>query len=172
VGAPEEAVGASEQADTGLFGITLAAQSLSWEAHHPASLSASNKRYLFSSGLVLLAAVVAYWQSSWLTLVAVLIGVSAWDVRERLSRPVAIDITEHGLSVDGHHYSHAELVSFDIHQMPDQRIELSLKTRRWSLPHLRLPLGEQDHEEVKAVLSQYVLHERHAVPRIEYWLRK
>lgn len=168
----QEAPEALAPVDADLLDVALTAQSLSWQAHHPATASATTKRYLLSGALVLAALIVSLWQSSWLTLVAVMIGVVAWHVRERLSRPVTVDISEHGVAVDGNHYPHTDLASFDIHQMPDQTIELSLKTRHWHLPQLRLPLGEQDHEEVKAVLSQYVLHERHPIPVIEYWLRK
>jgi len=145
---------------------------VSWEAHHPLMGHAKWKHYMLLSGLGILGALISLWQRSVMPFVVLFVGVIALELRERWSRPVSVAIDEHGVSVDGHEYPHTDFASFHVHRMPDETLELSLKAQRKYLPHLRLPLGEQDPYEVHAVLAQHIPEGRHTIPLVEYLLRK
>ncbi len=147
-------------------------QEIAWEAHHQLTGGARNKHNAILGGLVALGAVVGYWQASVMTFLVSLAGATALGVRERWSKPIRVSIDEHGVAVDGRHMNHAQFASFDVHAMPDDTVELSLQSASWSVPHFRLPLGEQNPSEVSDVLSQYIPKGRHPIPRIDYFLRK
>jgi hypothetical protein len=159
-----------------LAALTLAAtaapRTVAWEAHHPLSGTARMRHYYLLGGLVALGVLVAWWQASFLVFVVVLLGAGALEVSERWSKPTAVAIDEHGVAVDGRHHAHADLASFDIHTMPDGTVELSVQTSKWHAPHMRLPLGEQDPTEVRAVMAQYVPEGRHKIPLWDYLIRK
>ena len=147
-------------------------ETVSWEAIRVVSDVVHRRRRMIIAVVAVLGAIIAFWQSSWLTFLAITLGLGAWEISDRYIHPVRASLDQHGLMLDGRHYAHTELTSFDIHRMPDEAYELSLKTKHWHVPHLRIPLGEQDPEEIYALLSQYVTNERHAVPLLDYWLRK
>lgn len=159
-----------------LTALTLAAtaapRTLEWEAHHPLSESARRRHYYLLGALVVIGGVIAFWQSSFLAFVAVLLGAVALEVRERFGKPVRVAIDERGVAIDGRHHAHADLASFDVHTMPDGTVELSLHATKWHAPHMRLPLGEQDPAEVRTVMSQYVPEDRHAIPLWDSFIRR
>lgn len=146
-------------------------ESISWQATYPPHEMRQYKRYIAFGVFAAVGGAIAVWQSSILMGVLVIVGIAAWEIHERFAQPASVTLDEHGLSVNGRYYTHPELVSFDMHAMPDGTVEASIKTSRWYMPELRLPLGDQSHEAVQAVLSRYVPYERHPVPRIDYWMR-
>lgn len=169
-------VGADDELEALISDLTSVsadqAQSVAWQAHHPLSADAWRRHYLLMAGFAVVGAAIAWWQGSFLTFLTVVIALAAWEVHERYRGPTRVSIDHAGMTVDGHRYPYAELASFDIHAMPDQTVELSIKTGRWHLPHLRLPVGDQDHEEVRTVLTQYLKESPHKIPYIDYFIRK
>ncbi|MCC6934475.1 MAG: hypothetical protein IT406_02150 [Candidatus Yanofskybacteria bacterium] len=172
----DEAVGAEtaapESGSASVFAGLVAPRTISWEAHHPLQGRAWQRHYMLMAGLVFLGGAVAWWQSSIAVLVVTFLGAATWEIRERFSRPVRVAVDERGVDIDGRRIAHAHLSSFDLHQMPDDTVELSLRTGRWYIPHVRLPLGAQDPEEVRAVLSQYVIEDEHPVPVLDAFIRR
>ncbi len=143
-----------------------------WEARHVLSERGRYRHYVALAGFAFAGGMVAWWQSSWLTFLTILLGLAAWELHERLGKPVRVLVNERGVNVNGRQYPHATLASFDLHRMPDDTVELSLATREWHWQRLRLPLGQQDPEEVRVALSHYVVEEDHGVPLIDWLIRK
>ncbi|HXK35967.1 MAG TPA: hypothetical protein VJ553_00075 [Candidatus Paceibacterota bacterium] len=143
-----------------------------WEAFHPLSQAAHVRRYMVMGALGVLGAGVAWWQASILTALVVLLGLATWEIKERITRPVAAHADERGLTIDGIHYPAAKLSSFDILSMPDGTNELSVATTLWHARRLRVPLGQQNPDDVRAVLSRVVPEEQHDAPLLDWWLRK
>lgn len=151
---------------------TIAPRTISWEADHTLQGTARRKHYILLAALTAVGGLVALWQASFTGFLVILAGVGALESRQRWGKPVHVAVDEHGIGIDGHHYPHADVASFDIHTMPDGAMELSLHSGKWHMPHLRLPLGEQNHEEARAVLSQYIPEGRHPIPLVDYLIRK
>ena len=166
---PVMAADTDEYADA-LLASTMLPVAVRWEAQH-ALVGAARQRHLYLlAGLLVLGALVAWWQASVVVFLVVLAGVAALEVREQWGGPVQVAIHEQGIEVDGRTFAHADFTSFDLHRMPDDTVELSLHTNRWHIPHLRLPLGQQDPGEVHAVLTQYLPQGRHSVPRLDFFI--
>ena len=151
---------------------TVPGRTIAWEADHTLQGGAVRKHYILLGTLAAVGGLVALWQASLTGFLVTLAGIGALEARQRWSKPMRVAVDEHGIGIDGHHYPHADLASFDIHTMPDGEMELSLHSARWHLPHLRLPLGAQNHEEVRVVLSQYIPEGRHPIPLLDYLIRK
>lgn len=161
---------ALEESDIGEF-LSIP-EEISWEASHPLPEHAASRHLLSMGALALAGALVAWWQSSILVFLAVMIGLIAWWLQERHGQATSVRIDRTGLWLNGTHYPHAQLTSFDIHRLPDDTAVLSIKTNRWMTPHMHLPLGQQDPREVHTMLLQYVPEERHPMSLVEWWLRK
>jgi hypothetical protein len=147
-------------------------EEVQWEAQNPLPSHARSRRYAFMGMLAVIGAGVAWWQASALTFVVIFLGLATWEVRERFARPVAARADERGVTIDGTLYPATRLSSFDIHRMPDGTHELSIATTAWHAQRLRLPLGDQDPEQIRAVLARIAPEEEHAVPLLDWWLRK
>lgn len=143
---------------------------LEWEARSALTAQGRYRHYLVFSGFAMIGGVISWWQSSPFMFVTVLLGLVAWELHERLGRPVKVRIDSTGVSLDERHFPHAELSSFDIHRMTDTAAVLSLATRRWHSAHLRIPLGTQDPYKVRAALLHFVPEERHGVGPIDRYL--
>lgn len=165
---PESEAEFSVAVDTAMFGPEAAA----WEATHPLSPSAHSRRYMLMGALAAVGAGVAWWQASVLTVVVVLLGLATWEIKERVLRPVSAHASERGLTLDGVHYPAAKLTSFDIITMPDGTNELSVKTTLWHARRLQVPLGQQNPDDVRAVLSRVIPEEQHEAPFLDWWLRR
>jgi len=146
-------------------------EAVEWEAAHALPTQAKQRYYILLAGIVLVGGSVAFWQGSWSVALVTLIGAAAWEVHDRFAKPVKVQVDGHGLTVGGVHYPHARLTSFDIHEMPDGVVELSVATDAWHTRHLRFPLGQQDPEQLRELLLRHVPEGRHDIPRLEWWLR-
>ena len=165
---PEPSADPSAEFPTDLFGPEEA----QWEAVHPLSPAAHSRRYMLMGALAAIGAGVAWWQASVLTMVVVLLGLATWEIKERVIRPVSVHVDEHGLTVDEVHYPAAKLTSFGILSMPDGTNELSVATTLWHARRLRVPLGDQDPDIVRAVLARAIPEEQHEAPLLDWWLRR
>jgi hypothetical protein len=154
-----------------LFSALAGMEPVAWEARHTLSERGRYRHYVAMAGFVLAGGAIAWWQSSWLTLGVVLAGLVAWELHERFAQPVSVVVSEEGVTVNGYTYPHDELSSFDLQQMADGTVHLSLALRKWHSPHLLIPLGEQDPERVRDMLTPFVGQESHGVAPLERFIR-
>ena len=145
---------------------------LAWDAHAPYSAAARTRRHWLSWGLVGAGLVTAVIASSWSTGLVVLAGIGAWTLWERLGGPSKVRIGARGVTIDGHHTPHANLASFDMHQLRDGSRHLSLRTHARLARYIHIPLGEQDPDDLHDFLSRFIPEENHPVPFWEWWMRK
>lgn len=174
-GATDIAVPAEESpegVDAAALAGFSAPRTIAWEAHHPLAGTAQRKHFILLGALVGVGALVAWWQASIMVFLVALVGAGALAARERWSKSTHIVVDEHGVCVNDRRFAHTDFASFDIHRMPDATVELSLHTTRWHLPHFRLPLGSQDPAAVRTVMMQYIPEARHAIPFLDYFIRK
>jgi hypothetical protein len=73
-----------------------------------------------------------------------------------LKRPRAIEcgITYQGIMVDSIIYPYADLESFWIFYEPPDFKVISLKHKKPYLPHIQIPLGEEDPMEIRKILME------------------
>jgi len=143
-----------------------------WTAHHPLEGPARNRHAFVSAGIVLMGALVSIWQRSPVAFIVLLIGAGVLELREHMKKPTTVAVDQRGIKIDDQSYEHASFTSFHIHRMPDETLELSLRSEKRFLPHFRLPLGQQDPHKLHAVLAQYIPEGEHKIPLIDYFIRK
>ena len=144
---------------------------ISWRAEHKKTARQWQRHYLAMSAFALVGMGVALWQSSGLSALVVLLGLAAWEARERFQIGTDVVIHERGVSVDDQLIAHADLASFDVYPLPDGTHELSLLTHSIYPGHVQISLGDQDPEEVKSTMAHYVLPAEHAPHFMSWWLR-
>ena len=73
-----------------------------------------------------------------------------------------IEITPLGIKLGERSYNFKELRSFWINYQPSYRIsELSLQIKKWYMPYLKVPLGEQNPVQIRSLLIQFIPEVEH-----------
>ena len=152
--------------------LSFGPEVLSWTVEHAPTERERNRERILMGSAVVIGGLVSWWQASWLTFAVVLLGVAAWELHGQFSSSHTVAVDDKGVVVDGYRHRYEHLHSFDMHGMPDGSARLSIKTTRWHLPHLHVPLGDQDPEDVRALLSRYLLQDEHRIPLLDYFLKK
>lgn len=161
----------SELALPSILDHLLPPPDLAWHAEHKKTARQWQRHYLAMSAFALLGLGVAIWQSSSLSALVVILGLAAWEARERFHIGTDVAIHERGVSVDGQLIAHTDLASFDVYSLPDGTHELSLSTHRVYPGRVQVSLGDQDPENVKATMAHYVLPAEHVPHFMSWWLR-
>ncbi len=164
---PEATLAAADLLDATNFSTSAA-----WTAHHPLTGAARRRHTMLAVGIAAAGLLISLWQRSPSAFIVLLIGAGVLELRQHMSKPTSVTVDHRGIEIDEQRYDHAAFTSFHIHRMPDDTLELSLKSEQPYLPHLRLPLGQQDPHELHAVLTQYIPEGTHKIPITDYFIRK
>jgi len=145
---------------------------VSWEASIRPDVLERRKEHIMLGILGSIGVAVALFTDNLLLVVIVGLVVFSWEMHYRFgSHEVRVDVNPEGVRFNGHAYPHARLDSFSVRRFPDGNWHLSIRQRGPMSPILRAPLGDTDQEEVRTVLSQYLLEEEHPVPFSELFLK-
>ena len=68
-----------------------------------------------------------------------------------------VEVSPFGVKINNQNYSYEELVSFWLEYEPSLGInELSLQIKKWYMPYIKIPLGDQNPVQVRSYLIQYI----------------
>ena len=71
-------------------------------------------------------------------------------------RKIHLAITSKGIMIDNLLYTYNNLKSFWIFYSPPEIKELSLRSKKMTMPFIKIPLGEQNPVEVRKILLKYL----------------
>lgn len=109
-------------------------------------------------GLVFLALILTAiaWQSYTAFILFVLIGFVVFIYAVREPKTLEYAITHQGVKVENLIYKFDDIESFWIFYDPPEVKYLSLKTKHGLGKHVHIPLGQEDPEKIREVLSRFV----------------
>lgn len=112
--------------------------------------------------LVAMAFLMFFWQKSILTAItffaiAIMASVHFWQK----PRHINCMIHSQGVVLDDHLHQYDALESFWINYDPEGIKELSLQTKSFFSPYIKVPLGDQNPVEVRAALLRFLPEEQH-----------
>lgn len=95
-------------------------------------------------------------------ILSILAGFLLYIYTQKEPRLTKFAITPKGITAGGDFYDFDALESFWIFYDPPDLKEISIKTHALLSPKLHLPLGDQDPNEIRAVLLKYLPEEKQA----------
>ncbi|HXV26675.1 MAG TPA: hypothetical protein VD862_01465 [Candidatus Paceibacterota bacterium] len=155
----------------GFFGEDREPESVSWRAPVLPDALERRKEHILLGILGSAAVGVAVWQGSWTLFFVALLTVVTWEVHHRVHTESEVTIDAAGITVNGHRHRYERLATFAIQEMPDGSRHLSVASASGMVPAIRAPLGEQNHEEVRDVLQQFLPETEHPIPISELFLK-
>ena len=136
---------------------------IKWQAYEFEYFEKS-QAWFFISGIVAIGLLTwALWSKNFLFAILIFVGyftVVAYAIKK--PRLIDFSIEQKGIKIDNtlHHYE--KLRSFCIFENPELKIkELSLRSKRKTMPYIKIPLAQQNPEEIKAVLANFIPQKKH-----------
>lgn len=136
-----------------------------WEA--PLSYHDPQKKYLtlaITAGLSVGAGAMFFFRQN--TLTAIFMTVSALVLVLYTNKKPAISeiaINELGIAVDNQPYAYKELKSFWVDYTPGNTKELSLESKKWYLPYIKISIENQNPVELRTMLANFLPEKEHEI---------
>jgi hypothetical protein len=147
-------------------------EDVSWEASTKPDALERRKEHIMLGILGFLVIAIAMWQRSFALVAIAGLTILAWEMHHRHGHhDVRVEIDRNGIGVNGRRHRFERFRSFHIQELPDGSRHLSVMPASALSPAIRTPLGEQDHERVRAVLSSYLVEDEHDIPLSELFLK-
>jgi len=146
----------------------MASENLAWAAHP--HVMAGSRRYttVFVVGLAVFAALVWNFQNNIIFACFLLLAALVMALLPRhTDKPVAVEIRAEGIAINDSLHSFRDLHSFWIDYTPAGIKELSLQTAHWYVPYMKVPLGDQNPNEVRGFLLDFIPEKEHEVSMVE-----
>ena len=118
---------------------------------------------LFLLGLVACALVAMILERNFLFAGIFIVGAFAFFIiGQRRPKPLTIELTSTGLSLDERMYPFRALKSFWLHDFDQGQSFVTFQQARWYLPYVRVPLhSQQDPAQVQGFLLQFLPQDEH-----------
>jgi|SRR3989338_52048 len=155
---PTEAKASSKEAKN----FKLKSREITW--HAPSFYYNPQKRYLASIIIALLLGAVAILFLQKDTLSAVFLIMSSLVLILYANKRPEINkiiIDDYGIRVGGNSFLFSELRSFWIEYMPGENKELSLESKKWYLPYVKVSLENQNPLEIRSWLVSFLPEREH-----------
>lgn len=139
------------------------------------SSAVTDKKLVLVVGLVfiLIGVLFLFWQKSVITAVFFFVTVAVmWLTAFKSKKPLRWELSAFGLTVDSFPYRYQDLHSFWIEYQPGYCKELSIRSKKWYHPYIKLPLGQENPLKIREFLLQYLPEERHEDTLVELISRK
>ncbi len=143
-----------------------------WEAPEFVHYEKNKNWYIyFGVGTAAVVVLSLIYVSSLTGFVFGLIGITTMFIISKKPRDITYSVTPLGISAGERHHEFSELDSFWIHYTPEVQ-EISIKSKKMFSTYIKIPLGDQDPIETRAMISKY-LPEKHQEEEIsDILLRK
>ena len=139
------------------FPRTAVKDSMEWSAPEFFYFEKTEIWFVVSGLIVLALFVLALWTRNILFALMIILGyfsITAYAIKK--PKDVAVNIGPQGIKIDNTLYLFDNLKSFWIFYEPPELKEIGLLSKKTIMPHIKIPIGEQNPVEVKKVLIKYL----------------
>ena len=136
---------------------TKTKDSLKWSAPEFFYFEKTEIWFAVSGLIAIILFVTALWTRNILFALLVFLGyfsVTAYAIKK--PRDIAVNINSQGIKIDKTLYPYDNLKSFWIFYEPPTLKEISLLSKKTIMPHIKIPIGAQDPDEIRRVLIQHL----------------
>lgn len=147
---------------------SVTADALTWTAPEYVRRPKSIRWYAVAAGLIsIMVGYALLTESPIMAITFILIGLTGYLVLEKEPPEMSFAITEEGIRADREFYEFENIHSFCIVKQAEGTSSISLHTVGEIVPYVRIPLGTQDPEVFRDVLSDYLEEEKHPVRLVD-----
>ncbi len=146
----------------------LGSSVLTWEARptfHPARARSRTATFVLIIALAIVVGLV--WHDMLLAVLLVLGVVTLGLERRATAMLIRAELDTRGIRINGRLHLYGDMKSFWIEYVPGGLKELSIQSKRWYLPYLKIPLGRQDPLAVRIRLLEFIPEHKHQLSFVD-----
>jgi len=144
-----------------------------WEA--PSFYYNPQKKYLVLTVIILIvgASILLFYGGDILLAIFLLLS-SLVLVLYANKKPVIskVSVDQNGVSVNDHAYYYEDLKSFWINYIPNGPKEISLESKKWYLPHVKISLEKENPIEIRSFMIKFIPEKIHEQSLADYVAQK
>jgi len=81
-------------------------------------------------------------------------------------------INEKGIKIGKKFFDFDELKSFWVFYSPPEEKELSIRSKKMFIPYIKIPLGNQNPNEIRKYLLKFLPEKRHKESVVDIWMKR
>jgi hypothetical protein len=148
-------------------------QSFEWEAPEFEKKDKTNSWFILPAIATIVLGIIAFATDNILFLILILLGFFTFYIyAKKEPRIISFKINEKGIEIDGKLHQFESLRSFWIFYNPPTEKEISIRSRKTSSPYIKIPLAEQNPNEIRKYLLKFLPEKRHKESLIDIWMKR
>jgi hypothetical protein len=148
-------------------------QTFEWEAPEFEKREKSKSWFVIPAIITVVVGIIAIATDNILLLILILLGFfMIYIYAKKEPRIIKFKINEKGIEVDEKLHDFSSLKSFWIFYNPPTEKEISLRSRKASFPYIRIPLADQNPNEIRKYLLKFLPEKRHKESLIDIWMKR
>lgn len=148
-------------------------QEFEWEAPEFEKKDKSKSWFVAPAIIAIGLGVFALLSDNILFLVVILLGFFSFYIyAKKEPRTIKFKIDEKGIEIDGKLHDFDSLRSFWVFYNPPEEKEISFRSRKTFFPYLRIPLADENPNEIRKYLLRFLPEKHHVESIIDIWMRR
>ena len=148
-------------------------QEFEWRAPEFDKKEKSQSWFILPAIIAIIFGVIALLTDNILFLILVLLGFFTFYIyAKKEPKIVKFKINEKGVEIDDRLHDFDSLRSFWLFYNPPEEKEISFRSRKTFFPYLRIPLADQNPNEIRKYLLRFLPERRHKESLIDIWMRR
>lgn len=144
-----------------------------WEAPEFEKRAKTKSWFIIPALLTIIFGVIALVTENTLFLIFIILAFIVFYIyANKEPRIIKFKINEKGVEIDGHIHNFDSLRSFWLFYNPPEEKELSFRSRKTFFPYIRIPLADQNPNELREYLLKFLPEKRHTESIIDIWMRR
>lgn len=144
-----------------------------WEAPEFDKKEKTKSWFIVPAIITIILGLFALFSDNFLFLIAIILAFFIFYIyANKEPRIIKFKINERGIEIDEKLHDFDSLRSFWLFYNPPEQKELSFRSRKTLLPYIRIPIANQDPNEIRKFLLKFLPERRHKESLIDIWMRR
>jgi hypothetical protein len=148
-------------------------QSFEWQAPEFETKKKTNSWFIIPAIITIILGIIAFATDNLLFLLLILLAFFTFYIyAKKEPRIINFKINERGIEVDGKIHQFESLRSFWVFYDPPTEKEISFRSKKTTFPYIRIPLAEQNPNEIRKYLLKFLPEKHHKESLVDIWMRR
>jgi len=144
-----------------------------WEAPEFEKRGKAKSWFIFPAILTIILGIIALLTDNILFLIFIILAfVVFYMYANKEPRILKFKINEKGVEIDGRIHDFDSLRSFWLFYSPPEEKELSFRSKKTFFPYIRIPLADQNPNELRNFLLKFLPEKHHRESIIDIWMKR
>ncbi|MFZ5559222.1 MAG: hypothetical protein ACOZAL_00270 [Patescibacteria group bacterium] len=148
-------------------------QEFNWETPEFEKKEKTKSWFIVPAFLTIVFGIIALISDNILFLIFIILAFGVFYIyANKEPRIINFKINEKGVEIDGRLHDFDSLRSFWLFYNPPEEKEISFRSKKTFFPYLRIPLADQNPNEVRKFLLRFLPEKHHRESIIDIWMRR